>query len=67
MPSQAVRPRTNTGRPVSGVVRPGTRAQTRGEGLGRAIRTARTASTARPVTSSTGRFVRLGTVSNAVV
>lgn len=31
-----------------------------------AIRTARTAKTARPVTSTSGRYVRLGTVSETV-
>ncbi|MFH4975638.1 hypothetical protein AB6A40_002347 [Gnathostoma spinigerum] len=60
-PSQAVRPRSSSGRPLSGVVRadintrPGTMEQT--------LRTSRTARTARAASSQSARFVRLGTAS----
>ncbi|VDP52545.1 unnamed protein product, partial [Soboliphyme baturini] len=60
MPSQIVRPRTRTGRPLTGVTRPGTE-MSQGDLLERVIRSARTATTARPVTSVTGRHMRLGT------
>lgn len=60
-PSQAVRPVTQSGRPLSGVVRPGT--QTRPGTMEQAIRTPRSAHTARPLSSAAGRFVRLGTAS----
>lgn len=59
--SQAFRPVTQSGRPLSGVVRPGTQSGRPGT-MEQAIRT-RTALTARPITSSSGRFVRLGTAS----
>ncbi|XP_050404993.1 tetratricopeptide repeat protein 8 [Patella vulgata] len=62
LPSQGVRPVTNSGRPVSGFVRPGTQSGRPGT-MEQAIRTPRTAHTARPVTSASGRFVRLGTAS----
>lgn len=55
------RPVTQSGRPLSGVVRPGSQSGRPGT-MEQAIRT-RTAYTARPITSSSGRFVRLGTVS----
>ena len=44
-------------------MRPGTQSGRPGT-MEQAIRTPRTAHTARPVTSSSGRFVRLGTVRN---
>ncbi|GIX88931.1 tetratricopeptide repeat protein 8 [Caerostris extrusa] len=59
--SQAYRPVTQSGRPLSGIVRPGTQSGRPGT-MEQAIRT-RTAFTARPITSSSGRFVRLGTAS----
>ncbi|GBL97504.1 Tetratricopeptide repeat protein 8 [Araneus ventricosus] len=59
--SQAYRPVTQSGRPLSGVVRPGTQSGRPGT-MEQAIRT-RTAFTSRPITSSSGRFVRLGTAS----
>ncbi|KAI0220196.1 Tetratricopeptide repeat protein 8 [Lamellibrachia satsuma] len=61
-PSQAVRPMSQSGRPLSGFVRPGTQS-TRPGTMEQAIRTPRTAQTARPVTSASGRYVRLGTAS----
>ena len=57
------RPTSQGGRPLSGFVRPGTQSGRPGT-MEQAIRTPRTAHTARPVTSSSGRFVRLGTVRN---
>lgn len=62
-PSAGVRPMSQSGRPLSGFVRPGTQSGRPGT-MEQAIRTPRTAHTARPVTSASGRFVRLGTVSN---
>ncbi|CAJ0582335.1 unnamed protein product, partial [Mesorhabditis spiculigera] len=56
-----LRPQTNMGRPLSGVVRPMTTA--RPGTMDQAVRTSRTAKTARAVTSSSARFVRLGTAS----
>nr|XP_032819549.1 tetratricopeptide repeat protein 8 [Petromyzon marinus] len=61
-PSQAVRPMTATGRPLTGFMRPGTQSGRPGT-MEQAIRTPRTARTARPVTSASGRHVRLGTAS----
>lgn len=58
--SQAIRPRTQSGRPVSGVVRPGTLS---GRTLEQAMKAPRTAYSSRPITSSSGRFLRLGTAS----
>ncbi|XP_016328165.1 tetratricopeptide repeat protein 8-like, partial [Sinocyclocheilus anshuiensis] len=58
-PTPAVRPMTQSGRPVTGFVRPSTLSG-RPETMEQAIRTPRTA---RPVTSASGRFVRLGTAS----
>ena len=56
------RPQTESGRPLSGVVRPATQA-TQGGNIEKALRTARTAQTARPVSAASGRHVRLGTAS----
>ncbi|XP_012873240.1 PREDICTED: tetratricopeptide repeat protein 8 isoform X2 [Dipodomys ordii] len=61
-PSQAVRPITQAGRPITGFLRPGTQSGRPGT-MEQAIRTPRTAYTARPITSSSGRFVRMGTAS----
>uniref|UniRef100_A0AAR2IV62 Tetratricopeptide repeat domain 8 n=1 Tax=Pygocentrus nattereri TaxID=42514 RepID=A0AAR2IV62_PYGNA len=59
-PSPAVRPMTQSGRPITGFVRPSTQSGRPGT-MEQAIKTPRTANTARPVTSASGRFVRLGT------
>uniref|UniRef100_A0A3Q2QWB3 Tetratricopeptide repeat domain 8 n=1 Tax=Fundulus heteroclitus TaxID=8078 RepID=A0A3Q2QWB3_FUNHE len=59
-PTPAVRPVTQSGRPITGFVRPSTQSGRPGT-MEQAIKTPRTASTARPVTSSSGRFIRLGT------
>ena len=56
------RPRTQTGRPLSGVVRPATQSGRPGT-VEQALRTPRTARTARPITSQSARSVRLGTAS----
>ena len=56
------RPMSQSGRPVTGFARPGTQSGRPGT-MEQAIRTPRTAHTARPVTSASGRYVRLGTVS----
>ncbi|KAE8586177.1 hypothetical protein XENTR_v10021579 [Xenopus tropicalis] len=61
-PSPAVRPVTQSGRPISGFVRPSTQSGRPGT-MEQAIKTPRTASTARPITSTSGRYVRLGTAS----
>uniref|UniRef100_A0A669DE31 Tetratricopeptide repeat domain 8 n=1 Tax=Oreochromis niloticus TaxID=8128 RepID=A0A669DE31_ORENI len=61
-PTPAVRPMTQSGRPITGFVRPSTQSGRPGT-MEQAIKTPRTASTARPVTASSGRFIRLGTVS----
>ncbi|KAK7792364.1 hypothetical protein R5R35_009964 [Gryllus longicercus] len=61
-PMQTCRPRTQTGRPLSGVVRPGTQSGRPGS-LEQALKTPRTAKTARPITSQSARTVRLGTAS----
>ncbi|CAH1791070.1 unnamed protein product [Owenia fusiformis] len=61
-PSQGVRPMSQSGRPLSGFVRPGTQGGRPGT-MDQALKTPRTASTARPVTSASGRYVRLGTAS----
>lgn len=53
---------SQSGRPVTGFARPGTQSGRPGT-MEQAIRTPRTAHTARPVTSASGRYVRLGTVS----
>uniref|UniRef100_A0A8C9XZK7 Tetratricopeptide repeat domain 8 n=1 Tax=Sander lucioperca TaxID=283035 RepID=A0A8C9XZK7_SANLU len=58
----AVRPMTQSGRPITGFVRPSTQSGRPGT-MEQAIKTPRTASTARPVTSASGRFIRLGTAS----
>ncbi|EMP39405.1 Tetratricopeptide repeat protein 8 [Chelonia mydas] len=53
---------TQSGRPVTGFVRPSTQSGRPGT-MEQAIRTPRTAHTARPITSASGRCVRLGTAS----
>eukprot|EP00042_Codosiga_hollandica_P043094 m.404376 g.404376 ORF g.404376 m.404376 type:complete len:503 (+) comp56475_c0_seq18:50-1558(+) len=63
--SQGVRPLSKSGRPITGFARPGTQSA-RPSTVEGAIRTPRTAlATARPVTTASGRFVRLGTASMA--
>uniref|UniRef100_A0A3P8UEM5 Tetratricopeptide repeat domain 8 n=1 Tax=Cynoglossus semilaevis TaxID=244447 RepID=A0A3P8UEM5_CYNSE len=59
-PTPAIRPMTQSGRPITGFVRPSTQSGRPGT-MEQAIKTPRTASTARPVTSASGRFIRLGT------
>ncbi|XP_071665645.1 tetratricopeptide repeat protein 8 isoform X3 [Patagioenas fasciata] len=61
-PSPAVRPVTQSGRPITGFVRPGTQGG-RPSTMEQAIKTPRTALTARPITSASGRYGRLGTAS----
>ncbi|XP_010166378.2 tetratricopeptide repeat protein 8-like, partial [Antrostomus carolinensis] len=61
-PSPAVRPVTQSGRPITGFVRPSTQSGRPGT-MEQAIRTPRTALTARPITSASGRYIRLGTAS----
>lgn len=56
----AVRPVSKAGRPVSGYLRPGTQA-TRPMTMDQALKTGRSGTAARPLTSSTGRSARLGT------
>lgn len=56
------RPVTQSGRPITGFVRPGTQGG-RPSTMEQAIKTPRTALTARPITSASGRYGRLGTVS----
>ena len=55
------RPVTQSGRPLTGAIRPGTQSGRPGT-MEQAIKTPRSAYTARPLTSSSGRYVRLGTV-----
>nr|XP_046164498.1 tetratricopeptide repeat protein 8-like isoform X2 [Oncorhynchus gorbuscha] len=61
-PTPAIRPITQSGRPITGFVRPSTQSGRPGT-MEQAIKTPRTAHTARPVTGASGRFVRLGTAS----
>ncbi|XP_071282752.1 tetratricopeptide repeat protein 8 isoform X4 [Agelaius tricolor] len=61
-PSPAVRPVTQSGRPITGFVRPSTQSG-RPNTMEQAIRTPRTALTARPITSASGGYVRPGTAS----
>lgn len=56
------RPRGESGHPLSGVVRPNTQSG-RATSLEQALKTPRTARSARPVTSQAARTVRLGTAS----
>ncbi|ULT90376.1 hypothetical protein L5515_008447 [Caenorhabditis briggsae] len=58
-----MRPSTNAGRPLSGVVRPQT--SFKAGSMDQAVRTARTAKTARAVSSTSARNMRLGTASMA--
>ena len=55
---------TMSGRPITGMLRLNTQSNQTGKTMENALKTARTAATARPVTGATGRFVRLGTVSS---
>ncbi|XP_075225292.1 tetratricopeptide repeat protein 8 [Lycorma delicatula] len=61
-PGQAFRPRGQSGRPISGVVRPGTQSGL-ATSLEQALKTPRTAHSARPITSQSARSIRLGTAS----
>ncbi|XP_046847761.1 tetratricopeptide repeat protein 8-like [Xenia sp. Carnegie-2017] len=62
-PTPGVRPMSQSGRPLSGFIRPGTQSARPGT-MEQALRSSRTAGgTARPVTSASGRFVRIGTAS----
>ncbi|XP_012140679.1 tetratricopeptide repeat protein 8 isoform X2 [Megachile rotundata] len=54
---QYLRPKTQSGRPVTGVIRPATQAAT-SHSLEQTLRTPRTAMTARPITASSSRNVR---------
>uniref|UniRef100_A0A8C6NFW4 Uncharacterized protein n=1 Tax=Melopsittacus undulatus TaxID=13146 RepID=A0A8C6NFW4_MELUD len=58
-PSPAVRPVTQSGRPITGFVRPSTQSGRPGT-MEQAINTPLTA---RPITSASGRYIRLGTAS----
>ena len=60
--SKGIRPTTQSGRPVSGFVRPGSESGKSGS-MEQALKTARTARSARPISNSSGRYVRLGTAS----
>ena len=59
--SQGVRPLSQSGRPLSGYIRPGSNIGRPGT-VEQVLRTPRTALTARPITSASGRYIRLGTV-----
>ncbi|KRZ09754.1 Tetratricopeptide repeat protein 8, partial [Trichinella zimbabwensis] len=59
---QGSRPTTKSGRPVTGILRPGSQIG-RNDTFESALRTGRTVNSSRPITSMTGRFVRLGTAS----
>ncbi|KRX73296.1 Tetratricopeptide repeat protein 8 [Trichinella sp. T6] len=59
---QGSRPTTKSGRPVTGILRPGSQIG-RNDTFESVLRTGRSANSSRPITSMTGRFVRLGTAS----
>lgn len=61
-PSPAVRPVSQSGRPLSGFIRPGTQSGRPGT-IDQALKAPRTSHTSRPVTSASGRFIRMGTAS----
>ncbi|OQR71248.1 tetratricopeptide repeat protein 8-like [Tropilaelaps mercedesae] len=56
-----MRPVTQSGRPITGMVRPGTQGAV--GSIDAALKSTRTAMSARPVTSSLARYVRMGTAS----
>ena len=60
--SKGVRPTSQSGRPITGFARPGTESGRPGT-VEQALKTARTARSARPVSTTSGRYVRLGTAS----
>uniref|UniRef100_A0A183CE91 TPR_REGION domain-containing protein n=1 Tax=Globodera pallida TaxID=36090 RepID=A0A183CE91_GLOPA len=63
-PSPAVRPRTASGRPLSGMQRPESRLKTGSQNsMEQMLRTSRTSRTSRPISASTARQARLGTAS----
>ena len=55
-----------SGRPITGMIRLNTQSNQSGKSMENVLKTARNAATARPVTTATGRFVRLGTVSSSL-
>jgi tetratricopeptide repeat protein 8 len=65
-PSPAMRPTTMSGRPITGMLRLNTQSTQGGNNMENVLKTARTIGTARPITTATGRFVRLGTVSQCL-
>ena len=60
--SQAIRPVTQVGRPLSGMIRPGTNIQ-HGTTIENVLTIPRTGYSARPMTSSSGMYARVGTAS----
>lgn len=60
--SQAIRPVTQAGRPLSGMIRPGTNSQQHGS-IENALTAPRTGYSARPMTSSSAMYARIGTAS----
>lgn len=63
-PFSANRPLIQSGRPITGMIRPGTQSNTSRLGtMENTLKTPRTSRTARPMTSASGRYVRLGTAS----
>ena len=62
-PSPAMRPTTMSGRPITGMLRLNTQSTQGDKSMENVLKTARATGTARPVTTATGRSVRLGTVS----
>lgn len=60
-PTQGMRPPTHTGRLLTGVVRPGSRGRT--GTMEQALKTPRTAQSARPISTAAGMRARLGTAS----
>ncbi|KAI7691175.1 Tetratricopeptide repeat protein 8 [Sarcoptes scabiei] len=61
--SQAIRPVTQSGRPLSGMIRPGTGANTLATSIESALIAPRTSITSRPMTTASGRHTRIGTAS----
>ncbi|XP_027196782.2 tetratricopeptide repeat protein 8 [Dermatophagoides pteronyssinus] len=61
--SQAIRPVTQSGRPLSGMIRPGTNSIGPNQSLESALSAPRTGYSARPMTTASGRHARLGTAS----
>lgn len=59
---QYLRPKTQSGRPLTGIIRPATQSAI-SQSIEQTLRTPRVAMTARPITASSSRNVRLGTAS----